>query len=138
MDLLESIDKEVNDIVERMAPEVALLLIEKLEKDFELDAQRGISTINELRRKYVSLKIMAHRMSRSWDNGLIHSSSEEKFQSNLNHLDSLIKNARRNYYVAKRRYEGEHDFNCTCRGCRCIKGLDGISEDAIAILTGRT
>lgn len=44
--------------------------------------------------------------------------------SYITNLKQQVKIARKNYYVAKHRYEGiEHSEQCSCRGCKCIASV---------------
>lgn len=119
MSLLQSLDAEVNSALESMTVEMVLLLIDKWGRDIQQSEMIGDPTLYDLLDHYVRLKISFHKIQRAWHNGWS-SLTSEQFATKAIKLSGAIKEARRKYYVAKFRYEGEHDFGCACRGCRAI------------------
>lgn len=116
---LHSLNNEVESALKEFGADIIFLLIEKWERDLEVARADGKLTIERLLGHYVCLKISAHHLKRryerdyDWDNPVM--------KDRIRNFNSKVKEARRNYYVAKRRVEGEHGSECDCRGCRCIK-----------------
>jgi hypothetical protein len=126
MNALESLEKEVTDQVNQMTAEVVLLLIERWEERVLREFTEGKISVKELLYAYVDMKISLHRVKRRYENDYYACDldSEHKVKSMMNGLNEKIKKARKEYYVAKHRYEpDQHGTDCTCRGCNCIKGI---------------
>jgi len=127
MNALESLEKEVTDQVNQMAAEVVLLLIERWEEQVLREFKAGKISVQEMLNAYVNMKISLHRVKRRYENDYYACDldSEHRVKSLMNGLNEKIKKARRDYYVAKQRYDepDQHGSNCTCRGCNCIKGI---------------
>src|SRR5258708_5226492 len=131
MDYLESLEKEVSENANQMTAEVVLLLLEKWEKDLEKAIATNSAEIPNLLNSYVRLKITLHHLNVSHDRGWS-CDLDDKYLDRAIRLKSLIKEARRKYYVAKQRFESDkHGSKCSCRGCRCLKGIDGRSPDPV-------
>jgi hypothetical protein len=130
MSLIESLEKEVSDNANQMTAEVVLLLLDKWEHDLDMAMQSNKAEIPELLNYYVRLKISFHHAKRAQERGwsLI---DEDKVKLRISLLATKIKEARKKYYVAKQRFESDkHGSKCSCRGCRCLKGIDGGSSDS--------
>lgn len=130
MNALESLEKEVIDQANQMTAEIVLLLIDRWEEKIQRDFEAGKISVKELLYEYVNMKIALHRVKRRYENDYYYgdgSDSERKVKSMMISLNDKIKKARRNYYVAKHRYNepDRHGSGCTCRGCNCIKGITG-------------
>jgi hypothetical protein len=126
MDLLKSLEKEVADAASQMTAEVVLLLLDKWEKDLELAIATNSGEIPELLNRYVRLKITLHKLSRSYERGWSCDLDENRYAERAGRLQGLVKEARRKYYVTKQRFESDkHKNGCSCRGCRCIAGVNG-------------
>src|SRR5208337_3715546 len=118
-----------------MTVEVIIALMDKWEADMMRAMRLNQANIPELLNHYVRLKISWGRLKRyleyrydvaSYSHNVC---NYKEFEEKQQHYANLITEARRNYYVAKRRYESEHTPDCSCRGCRCIKGITGCSQD---------
>jgi len=127
MNSLESLEKEVAEQAAQMTAEVVLLLIDRWEEQLERDFKHGKITAKELLHQYVSMKISLHRLARRYENDYyydLNHNNHLQIQQQIKRLQNKVKEARRNYYVAKHRTEpDQHGGECTCRGCRCIKGI---------------
>ena len=133
MNLLESLEKEVSDAADQMAVEVVLLLIDKAERDFEAAIASNQISADELLGFYVRLKISLHHLMRRYERDWFYDlSTQHEAEARIMMLRGKVKEARVKYYVAKQRYESDkHGDGCSCRGCRCIKGIDwGSSNQA--------
>jgi hypothetical protein len=119
MSVIDELEAEVSALAGSMTVEVILLLIDKWEADMELAIRRNKASIPDLLNHYVRLKIMYHHIRKAWDRGWS-SLSEEQFNTKAMDFHGRIKEARRNYYVAKQRYESKHGSGCPCRGCKCL------------------
>ena len=97
--------------------------MDKWERELEQELCSTRINLPMLLKHYVRLKRMRHYMKRSFEFEWINEARAE-FEEKQERYTQLIKEARRNYYVAKRRVEGEHASNCSCRGCRCIEGIE--------------
>ncbi len=121
--ILSSIQDEVNQHLNEMLPEVILLLIDKMEKNLEEKKKLGKLEVKDLLVHYVALKIARHHIvrkhERMWDTPC--KAELSAYEVRVHNLTNKIKEARKNYYVSKRRYEGGHGEGCSCRGCRCIE-----------------
>lgn len=133
MNFLENLEKEVSDAANQMAVEVVLLLIEKAEKDFEAAIASNSISAQELLGAYVRLKISLHHLMRRYERDWFYDlSNQHDAEARIVMLREKVKEARVKYYVAKQRYESDkHGDGCSCRGCRCIKGIDGGSSDQV-------
>lgn len=133
MNFLENLEKEVSDAANQMAVEVILLLIEKAEKDFEAAIASNNISAQELLGAYVRLKISLHHLMRRYERDWFYDiSNQHDAEARIVMLREKVKEARVKYYVAKQRYESDkHGDGCSCRGCRCIKGIDGGSPDQV-------
>lgn len=132
MDLLDSLDAEVSSLVDSMPVEVILALMDKWDHDMERMIRQNLADVDTYRNHYARLKIAWHHVKRrlefgpgwEWSHDM-----ESKFEQQERYYLSKIKEARRNYYDARIRSEqGQHDEQCTCRGCRCLKGFTRRSE----------
>jgi len=128
-EFLSAFNAEISAQADSMIDEIIFRLLDKWEDDMaRLRAEDKLS-MNDLLGHYVRLKISLHHLKRrydrdfSWPSRACDMDSDRKVLSRINSLSYKTKEARREYYVAKRRYEGEHERECTCRGCRCIKGI---------------
>src|SRR5271166_3581561 len=101
MDSVEVLELEVSQLVDTMAVEVVLALMDKWERDMEMQARYAHSSVQNALDHYVRLKIAWHHIKRhmEWS----HYSS--KFDEKERYYSNVILKARRNYYVAKRRAE---------------------------------
>lgn len=122
MDLLEELDTEVQAAAASMSEEVLLLLFHKWDEDLVKQTFYDKVNLEDLKRHYVRLKLSLKSFKSAWERDNI-PIPQERFISGTCRLDDLVKKARRNYYVAKRRIEGEHHDKCPCRGCKCIRGF---------------
>jgi hypothetical protein len=115
------LESEVNDSVSKMMPEIIFRLIEKRElENFQQIFITG-NSVDLLRKHYVLLKITSRKLMRLYEKYL--GTSYEIQWHEVAELIDKTKNARKEYYVAKRRHENKCSSDCTCRGCRCIKDL---------------
>ncbi len=137
MDILEALDQEVSAQVDTMPVEVILAMMDKWERELEQELCSTRINLPMLLKHYVRLKRMRHYMKRSFEFEWINEARAE-FEEKQERYTQLIKEARRNYYVAKRRVEGEHASNCSCRGCRCIEGIERSGQGAPKGRPGRT
>lgn len=127
MSIIEDLEREVSQEVDGMTADVIIALMDKWEKDIVRAIALNEATIPQLLNHYVRLKISWGRLKRFLErdyNGSMYKLYDEKEQ----YYTHLIKEARRNYYVTKRRYENEHAPDCSCRGCRCVKGITGSGQ----------
>ena len=122
MDLLEELDNEAQAIAASMSETVLLLLFQKWDEELKKQKYSSKIEIDDLKRHYVRLKLSLKKFRSAWEYDKI-PIFENEFINETCRLDDLVKKARINYYVAKRRLEGEHDFKCPCRGCKCIREL---------------
>lgn len=141
MNTLAEIEAEVQQAADQMTAEVILALIDKWENDFFIAKKRGELSVQDALHFYVRLKIAFHHLEKranddygGWQHGW---SSIESLNENLNKLYHKVKDARRNYYVTKRRVEGAHSSECSCRGCRCLREIPwDRANQACAIANG--
>jgi hypothetical protein len=127
-DFLASIDDEVEDALNSLGADIIFLLIEKWESDIARATELDKVTAEELLNHYVRLKISMHHLKRKFELDYFWSPCDPHgadFEKKLIGLSDKVKEARRNYYVAKQRYEGQHEGTCSCRGCRCIGSFWG-------------
>lgn len=120
--LLDSLAAEVEAAANQLGSEIIFLLIEKWELDIAKAEEEGRLSVQELLHHYVRLKISLHHVRRHYeryDDWPCSQTASVHYQRLIN-LKDKAKEARRKYYVAKQRYEGEHRTGCDCRGCRCI------------------
>ena len=129
-EFLSLLQHEVDVIADSMSLEIILLLVDKWESEYQQKLINGNLSIADALNHYIKLKVSLHHVKRRWerefdnyDCDFSNSTEEQLVHSRLNKLFILTKEARKNYYVTKRRYEGEHRIECTCRGCRCLKGF---------------
>ncbi len=123
--ILADIEREVEEAANQFGVEIILLLIDKWESDMQTAMANNIVDTDMLLGHYVRMKISLHhlkrKMERDWfSNDNIAKTIEERVRN----LGYKTKEARRNYYVAKRRFE-EHRDDCSCRGCRCVGSFSG-------------
>jgi len=125
LSFLESIDAEVEALANDLGADIIFLLIDKWDADLERAERDGRLTADTLLGHYIRLKISLHHVARRYerDYGWSCELNDSVLRQRIAGLKNKTKEARRNYYVAKHRYEGEHRSNCSCRGCRCIGGL---------------
>jgi hypothetical protein len=91
---LESLEAEVERQANERSLDVLFLLLDKLDR-IEL------SSVGDRLRYYVALKMTRHHFrKRFWDCNL--TMSNDDYYGKLHSLNTKIKEARRNYYVAKR------------------------------------
>lgn len=122
-DFLMSLQQEVDDIADDMSVEIILLLVDKWEKEFQQKLIEGEISLIDTLNYYIKLKISLHHLIRKWERGGDWGCEVGYISQQITNLSMKTKEARKNYYVTKRRYEGQHRSNCACRGCRCIKGI---------------
>lgn len=123
---LSSIDDEVESALNSMGAEILFLLIEKWEDDLAKASALDEVSVRDMLLHYVRLKISLHHLKRKMDRDWFANDNVIKtVEENVNKLRDKTKEARRNYYVAKQRFEGEHEGACSCRGCRCIGKFGG-------------
>jgi hypothetical protein len=121
---LSSLDAEVQFAANQASVEVILFLIQKWEWDLEMKSRMGRLEIPDLLRFYVNLKISIHHLRKAFDGGWT-TLSADLYNKKYVQLNNKIKEARKDYYVAKLRYDSnEHGDECSCRGCRCVKGIE--------------
>lgn len=117
-DYLKPLLEEVDESASRFGVDIIFLLLDKLESDmlrtFELDS----SNVESLLTYYKSLKISLYYLHKNFNQ-----LNNEELSIKINNLTDKTNEARRKYYVAKRRIEEEHRDDCDCRGCRCIGQL---------------
>lgn len=124
--LLSSLQGEVNSAIHDMIPEMILLLIDKMEGKIAKKEKLGKLELSDLLAHYVALKIAKHHLVRKYERNLYCTPcgpEETGLKLRIINLNNKVKEARENYYVAKRRVEGQHESGCSCRGCRCIEGI---------------
>lgn len=139
MDLLESLDAEVSALVNQMQPEVILSLMNKWDRDMEELVVANKATTNDLLNHYIRLKVAWHHIKRHMEWHWSHD-MESKYEQQERRYLSQITEARRKYYDARIRFEGDqqHNDQCSCRGCRCLKGITRRSEVPRSGLAGGT
>jgi hypothetical protein len=120
--LLASLEDEVQAAASLQTTEVLMLLIDKWENDIIRMREQGVLNMEHLLNHYVRLKISLHHIKKAYDRGWYPSGDPNggKLKSRVDSLQEKAKEARRNYYVAKRGIETEHRNGCACRGCRCL------------------
>ena len=123
MGLIEDLEREVSQEVDGMSVEVILALMDKWEEDARRAWTLNLISISELLNHYVRLKITWSKTKRDLEYRYTHDKAH-LYNEKKQHYTNLISEARRKYYVAKRRYESEHASDCSCRSCRCIKGIN--------------
>lgn len=129
MIIIEDVEREAEETANGMTVELVMLLLDKWEQDLVNQERLGYLNVDSLLNHYVNLKITMHHLNKSW----LHEWSsgpktENEFVTKYNFLFDKVKEARRNYYVARRKFrETEHGKRCACRGCRCIKGIERTS-----------
>lgn len=119
---LDSLAAEVEAAANKLGPEIIFLLVDKWEGDMVRLQEEGRLSMNELLHHYIRLKISLHHVKRHYErygDWTCDLTDSVHYQRLIN-LKHKAKEARRNYYVAKQRYEGEHRTGCDCRGCRCL------------------
>jgi hypothetical protein len=121
---LSEIEAEVQASADSMSVEVLLLLINHLENKLHLELEADKFNAFRALNAYVSLKVSFHHLKRRYDNSWDNENSKAEAQI-LNNVSMRVKDLRKKYYVAKRKYEPEHRNDCTCRGCKCIAGING-------------
>jgi hypothetical protein len=141
MDILQEIETEVQRAADEMNVEVILMLLDKLEANYRRELAQGKISAQDALSHYVHLKICLHHLRRKMDNGYfeyypithagvsIHRDNVDRIFARMDELKSNIKYARRDYYVAKRRVEGQHQPGCACRGCRCLEEFPSLSSE---------
>lgn len=118
---LTSIDDEVEAAVNSLGADIIFLLVDKWEADIAQARLLNKLSMEDLLLHYVKLKISLHHLKRKMDRDWFSNDNIVKtIEENVNKLRGKTKEARRNYYVAKQRFEGRHEDECSCRGCRCI------------------
>lgn len=124
--ILLSLETEVKELVDNLSPELLVKLLDKWESDIVNDRIEGGELMVKRLRIYVNMKIMLQRMKRKLYDCYLSpcAVNGQSLEDQIVTFTSKVKDARREYYVAKRRAEGEHRNDCTCRGCRCL-GQDG-------------
>jgi len=127
-DYLASLEAEVMAAADQLSVEVILLLIDKWEADIKQKIINGELTHADARNYYVRLKISLHHLKRRYERDFDENfdcdmESFKVLSDRIRQLNSKAEEARKNFYVTKRRYQGEHRDGCTCRGCRCLKGV---------------
>lgn len=123
---LNELDQEIEYQASHMMNEIINRLINKWEQDIEKISISNQDDMFRSRNEYVNLKISLQRLKRYY-NDLYCPLVEDSNNKTIFRLNNLTKEARRKYYVAKRRYEGEHHEQCSCRGCRVIKAVQSSS-----------
>jgi hypothetical protein len=123
--IFADIEREVEEAANKFGVEIILLLIDKWENDMQRAVLLNTVDTDMLLGHYVRMKISLHhlkrKMERDWfSNDTLAKTIEERVRN----LGYKTKEARRNYYVAKRRFE-EHRDDCSCRGCRCVGSFSG-------------
>lgn len=139
MDLLESLDAEVSALVNQMQPEVILALMDKWDEEIEAAWKANKASIPDLLNHYVRLKVAWHHVKRHMEWEWSHDMTS-RFEQQERYYLSRITEARRKYYDARIRFEGneQHHEHCPCRGCRCLKGIARPSEVPRSGLAGGT
>ena len=126
-DILSSLEAEVTELCNNLSAELFVSLLDKWEADVAHDRATGTVDMHKLLMRYVGMKITLHHMNRKYRDDEYWtpcSPNVSELGDMIEKLKTKIYFARRDYYVAKRRAEGEHGNDCTCRGCKCI-GQDG-------------
>lgn len=121
-----SIEQEVQAAADKFGVDIIVLLMEKWDLDMSHALSEGKATLESMLNHYVRLKISLHHVKRYYDRYTEWNDESPHNVALKNRVKSLTeksREARRNYYVAKRRVEGEHGTECTCRGCQCLGSL---------------
>jgi hypothetical protein len=135
-DYLSSLEDEVQAAADQLSVEVILLLIDRWESEVQQKIMDGKLSHEDARLHYVRLKISLHHLKRKYERDYdnqdyhMYSSNSGEYTTygiqlldRIRQLSNRAQEARKNFYVTKRRYQGEHRNGCTCRGCRCLKGI---------------
>src|SRR5579885_598064 len=119
MNLIQELEAEVNQQAANLSVELIFLLFEKWDREIEQAIAQNKARLPDLLNHYVRLKVTFHHLKKAWDRGWS-SLNENQYKTKWIEWSARVKEARRNYYVAKLRSEGEHGSECSCRGCRCV------------------
>lgn len=125
---LTSIEDEVEAAANALGVDIIFLLVDKWEADMAQAHILNKVSMEDLLGHYVRMKISLHHLRRKFERDYFWSACDPHgadFEKKVIGLSDKVKEARRNYYVAKQRFEGGHEDECSCRGCRCI-GCFGI------------
>lgn len=118
--IIADIEREVQEAADKFGVEIILLLIDKWEDDMQKAMANNIADTDMLLGHYVRMKISLHHLKRKMERDWFSNDNLAKtIEERVRNLIYKTKEARRNYYVAKCRFE-EHRDDCSCRGCRCI------------------
>jgi hypothetical protein len=124
MSIIEELEAEVEQLANGASIEILMLLIDKWEEEVEHKRTHGKLDIASMLNHYVRLKISLHHVKRHYERGWSAcDAADVVLRQRIATLTQKSKEARRNYYVTKRRYEGQHGDDCSCRGCGCLKGF---------------
>ena len=127
-DFLASLDAEVEAGANALGINIIFLLIDKWEADMIEAHELDRLSMGDLLNHYVRMKLSLHYLKRKFDRDYFWSACDPHgadFEKKNRGLSVKVKEARRNNYVAKQRYEGQHEGTCSCRGCRCIGWVSG-------------
>lgn len=114
MDLLQSLEQEVERSIEQFGPEIILRLLEKWEKE---EVSPPIEdNLTSLLRRYVSLKLLVHRTIKKQCYGVCGYFSE----TTTKRLEFMTREARVKYHTLKTQLENHTTF-CNCHSCRIVK-----------------
>jgi hypothetical protein len=126
MDIVTELEQEVSIAASYMTYEVIERLLDKWEEDLihlqivdSLQMQSVLKQYVHLKKRLLHMKKLWYYPNAAWGSNFL---SEDKLTEIIDRATKLTIEARRKYYVAKRRVEGQHPGECNCRGCRCIKG----------------
>lgn len=96
---INRLEKEIQEEVTRRTYEILIRVLSAAEFDAE-------QPYPEMLTKYVSLKILRHKIKKKLRDGLFFGNvTEEMLEEKFVELTDRIKTARRKYYESKRRYE---------------------------------